>query len=110
MRVAVACEGGGVVSSRPGHCPSFVCYTIDKGVVTECHNLPVFDNTPHKAAGVLKALHLDALIAAGIDDEMSRDLTDDHIEVVLGEGGDVREKLDDYLARLLSGEEGDYAD
>ena len=110
MRVAVACEGGGVVSSQPGHCPSFVCYTIDKGVVTDCRNLPVFDNTPRKAAGLLKALGLDALIAADIDEEMSRDLTDEHIEVVLGEGGEVREELDDYLARLLSGVEADYAE
>lgn len=36
MKIAVACEGGGVVSSKPGHCSSFVCYTVDKGIVTDC--------------------------------------------------------------------------
>lgn len=108
MKVAVACEGEGMVSSKPGHCSSFVCYTIDKGVVTDCRNLPVFDNTPRKAAGVLRTLHLDTLIAAGIDDELSRDLLDGHIEVVLSGAGDVREELEGYLNGLMSGEESDY--
>ncbi|WP_282209125.1 NifB/NifX family molybdenum-iron cluster-binding protein [Parvibacter caecicola] len=110
MKIAVACEGGGVVSSKPGHCSSFVCYTVDKGIVTDCRNLPVFDNTPQKAAGILKALGLDALIAAGIDDELSQGLSDGQIEVVLRDGGAVREELEDYLNCLMSGEEEDYLD
>ncbi len=110
MRIAVAWEGEGRVSSQPSHCTSFVFYTIDKGKVTDCRNLPVFDNTPRKTAGLLKALSLDTLIAAGIDDELSRDLSDGKIEVVLGRPATVREELEEYLSGMMSGVEEDYAD
>ena len=71
---------------------------------------PFSTTPPQKTAGILKALGLDALIAAGIDDELSRDLSDGQIEVVLRDGGAVRDEFEDYLNCLMNGEEDDYLD
>ena len=39
MRIAVASEGL-AVSPYFGHCASFTCYRIERGIIVECQNMP----------------------------------------------------------------------
>ena len=39
MKIIVACEGLGV-SPHAVHCASFMCYTVERGIIADCRNLP----------------------------------------------------------------------
>ena len=52
MRIAVASEGL-AVSPYFGHCASFTCYRIERGIIVECQNMPNPHQTPARIAAVL---------------------------------------------------------
>ncbi|MCI2242222.1 NifB/NifX family molybdenum-iron cluster-binding protein [Adlercreutzia faecimuris] len=102
MKVAVACEGMGV-SHHAAQCASFMCYTVDKGIITDCRNLPNMGVTSHDAAQLVKDLGFDALIAGGIDMDMANELCYAGIEVVAGVEGTAREVAEAYISHTLMG-------
>ena len=55
MRIAVASEGL-AVSPYFGHCASFTCYRIERGIIVECQNMPNPHQTPARIAAVLREL------------------------------------------------------
>ena len=82
MRIAVASEGL-AVSPYFGHCASFTCYRIERGIIVECQNMPNPHQTPARIA-------VEALQAADI-------------EVVSNQAGSARDAAEAYLAHTLIG-------
>ena len=103
MKIAVACDGLNV-SSHAARCDSFMCYKVDKGIITECRNLPNMDVTSHAAAQLIIGLEFDALITGGIDMDMANELCSANIEVVAGVKGTAREALNAYVSNTLMGD------
>lgn len=102
MKIAVACTGMDL-SAHAAQCDGFMCYTVDKGIITDCRNLPNMYDTSAEAAELVQAMGLDTLITAGIDMDMANALCDAGIEVVAGAEGTPREALEAYLAHTLMG-------
>ena len=102
MRIAVACEGLDT-SPHATHCESFMCYTVTRGIIMDCHNLPNPNVSGTELAALLKDLGMDVLITAGIDMDSANALCYAGIEVVAGPVGNAREMVDKYLSRTLIG-------
>ncbi len=102
MKIAVACTGLGV-APHAAQCESFMCYTIERGIIKDCRNLPNMGITSAEAADLIKSLEFDALISGGIDMDTADALCKAGIEVVAGAEGTAREVLESYLSRTLMG-------
>ena len=83
MKIAVACDGLRT-SSHAARCGSFMCYTVEKGVITDCRNLPNMGVTSQEAADLINGLGFDAIITKGIDMDMAENLCASGVEVVAG--------------------------
>lgn len=102
MKIAVACNGMSV-SPHAAQCESFMCYNINKGVITECRNLPNMGITSAEGADLIKSAGFDVLITGGIDLDMADALCDCGVEVVAGTEGTAREVVDSYINSTLMG-------
>lgn len=102
MRVAVACDGL-VASSHAARCDSFMCYTIERGIIVDCRNLPNSGITSHEAARLIIDLGFDAIISGGIDMDMANELCGAGVEVVAGVAGTAREVVESYISHTLMG-------
>ena len=102
MKIAVACDGLRT-SSHAARCGSFMCYTVNKGVITDCRNLPNMGVTSHEAAQLVSSLGFDAIITKGIDMDMAEELCASGIEVVAGVDGTSREVVESYVTETLMG-------
>lgn len=102
MKIAVACDGMSV-SPHAAQCESFMCYTISKGIIKECRNLPNMGITSEEGAELIKQAGFDVLITGGIDMDMANCLCGSGIEVVAGTEGTAREVVDSYVSSTLLG-------
>ncbi len=102
MKIAVACDGL-TVSSHAARCDSFMCYTVDKGIITDCRNLPNMGVTSQEGADLITGLGFDAIISGGIDMDMANELCAHGIEVVAGVNGTSREVVESYITHTLMG-------
>lgn len=102
MKIAVACDGLRT-SSHAARCGSFMCYTVNKGVITDCRNLPNMGVTSHEAAQLVSNLGFDVIITKGIDMDMAEELCASGIEVVAGVDGTSREVVESYVTETLMG-------
>lgn len=102
MKVAVACDGLSV-SSHAARCDSFMCYTVDRGVIVDCRNLPNMGITSHEGARLIIDLGFDAIISGGIDMDMANELCAAGVEVVAGVEGSPREVVESYISHTLLG-------
>ena len=102
MKIAVACEGLNT-SPHAAHCDSFMCYTVNRGIISDCRNLPNPNIAGKELARLLKELGIDMLITSGIDMDTANALCYADIEVVAGPEGTAREVADKYLSRTLIG-------
>ena len=102
MRITVACEGLGV-SAHAVHCASFMCYTVNRGIIAECQNLPNPSMGAAQTVSMLQALDVDTIITGGIDMDFANMLCHAGIEVVAGVKGTAREVVEAYLNRTLIG-------
>ena len=102
MKIAVACNGMDL-SPHAARCDSLMCYTVDRGIITDCRNLPIMREGGFEAAELIRSVGFDTLITSGIDMDMAGDLCDAGVEVVAGAEGTPREALDAYLANTLMG-------
>lgn len=80
-----------------------MCYTIDKGVICDCRNLPNMGITSQEAANLIIGLEFDILISGGIDMDMADALCDAGVEVVAGVQGSAREVVEAYVSQTLIG-------
>lgn len=80
-----------------------MCYTVSKGVITDCRNLPNMGITSHEAASLIKNAGFDVIITGGIDIDMANELCCAGVEVVAGVEGTAREVAESYLNRTLMG-------
>ncbi|HIS39679.1 MAG TPA: hypothetical protein IAC12_02385 [Candidatus Aphodovivens avistercoris] len=104
MRIAVASDGLDVASYF-GAASSFMCYTVTRGIITECQNLP----NPHLAIdGLIKLFHevgVDILIVGRIEYDVANVLCHGGIEVVAGAQGNAADVARAYLSKTLTGVE-----
>ena len=85
MRIAVASEGL-AVSPYFGHCASFTCYRIERGIIV-----------------VLRELDVTAVITGIIERDAVEALQAADIEVVSNRAGSARDAAEAYLAHTLIG-------
>ena len=102
MRIAVACVGLGV-APHAARCESFMCYTVEKGIIRDCRNLPNMGITSAEAVELVQSLGFDALISGGIDLDTANELCRLGVEVVAGASGTAREVVEAYLSSTLMG-------
>ena len=102
MKIAVACDGLSL-SAHAARCDSLMCYTVSKGIITDCRNLPNMGGADSDIASLVKEAGFDALITDGIDIDTANELCCAGIEVVAGAQGSVREVLEAYINRTLMG-------
>ena len=102
MRIAVASEGL-AVSPYFGHCASFTCYKIERGIIVECQNMPNPHQSPARIAAVLRELDVTAVITGIIERDAVEALEAADIEVVANEEGSARDAAEAYLAHTLIG-------
>ena len=80
-----------------------MCYTVEKGVITDCRNLPNMGVTSQEAADLINGLGFDVIITKGIDMDMAEDLCASGVEVVAGVDGTSREVVESYVTETLLG-------
>ena len=102
MKIAVACDGLRV-SSHAARCDSFMCYTVEKGIIVDCRNLPNMGISSHEGAQLIIGLGFDAIISGGIDMDMANELCSSGVEVVAGVDGTAREVAEAYINHTLMG-------
>lgn len=102
MRIAVASEGLGV-SPYFERCTDFTCYTVEKGIIVECQNIPSPGASAARAATLLSKLGVDALIAGCIERTAKETIENAGIEVCSGVMGTARAAAEAYLAQTLIG-------
>lgn len=102
MRIAVASMGL-EVAPRFEQCESFMCYTVNHGVIAECQNMPNPVFAPSETSALLRGLEVGTLIVGLINVEVARVFCSDGVEVVAGASGAARTVVEQYLTRTLIG-------
>ena len=102
MKIIVACEGLGV-SPHAVHCASFMCYTVERGIIADCRNLPNPGLSAEDTAQMFIDLGVGTIITGGIDYDFANMLCHAGIEVVAGVEGSAREVLEAYINHTLIG-------
>ena len=112
MRIAVACQGLSVAPYFV-QCTSYTCYTVERGIISDSHTMPAFDQPIEKLIEVLKSVGIDALIVGLIEYDMAASICHSGIEIVAGAQGNALDVAKAYVSNTLSGVEevcsiGDY--
>lgn len=102
MRIAVTSEGL-EVSQSFGRCASYMCYTVDRGVIVECQNMPNPNLSMEKLIPLLRDLGVTVLIVGAIDYDTANVFCCADIEVIAGAQGSAREVVQAYLTHTLTG-------
>ena len=102
MRVAVACRD---LTVAPYFVQStgYMCYNVDRGIITGSRYMPALDQPLDKFVDLLKSIEVDALIVGLIEYDMAAVLCRNNIEVVAGATGDALEVAKAYVSKTLSG-------
>ena len=104
MRIAVTSDELNVSTSL-GRCASYTCYTVDRGIITQCQNFPNPNLPPAPTAHLLQNLGVDLVISNTIESSIEEALVKGGVEVVKGATGTARNAVDTYLSELLSGKD-----
>lgn len=102
MRIAVASDGLDV-APRFGQSASYMCYTVECGVIVECQNMPNPGLPTKKIVTLFREIGVDALIVGAIDYDVASLFCHEGIEVIAGAKGSARELTQNYLTRTLTG-------
>lgn len=102
MKVAVACDGLNVAPYF-AQCTSYMCYTVERGIITGSANVPITDNPAMKPLEFLKALGADTVIVGLIEYDLASNLCHHNIEVIAGAEGPAADVVRAYVSRTLSG-------
>ena len=108
MRIAVASEGLDVAPLFRSTV-SFMCYTVKRGIITECQNMPNPKLPIDELVELFKELEIDVMIVGRIEYEFANRLCRAGIEVVAGACGNaaavetLSEMLDQIQRRGMPG-------
>ena len=102
MKIAVACNGLDVAPFF-SQCSNYMCYTVDRGIIVGCQNMPALDQPLEQLIELLRAIGMDTLIVGRIEYDMASSLCISGIEVVAGAEGEALDVARAYVARTLSG-------
>lgn len=102
MRIAIACEGLRV-APRYEYCESYMCYTVDHGIIVDGQNMPSPGVNYHEIAATLYEIGVRVLIVGMIDESIANLYCEQGIEVIAGARGDARHVVDQYLTDELIG-------
>lgn len=104
MRIAVASDGLDV-SLHGNRCESYMCYTVDRGIIRECQNTPNPCLSPDLTADLFKQLGVSAFIVHVLDPAFRDAFEAAGIDVVTGAFGSTHRAVERYLASLFLGDD-----
>ena len=104
MRIAVASDGL-EVASYFASATSFMCYTVKRGIIAECQNMPNPKLPLDKLVGLFGELGIDVLIVGRIEYDIANRLCRAGVEVVAGARGNAGDVARGYLTQTLTGVE-----
>ena len=102
MRIAIACEGLHV-APRYEYCESYMCYTVDHGIIVDCQNMPSPGVNYHEIAATLYEIGVRVLIVGSIDASIADMYCQSGIDVIANAKGDARRLAEQYLTNELIG-------
>lgn len=102
MRIAVASDGLDV-SLHGNRCESYMCYTVDRGIITECQNTPNPCLSPKLTADLFKQLDVNVFIVHVLDPSFRSAFESAGIDVVAGAFGSTHRATENYLASMFMG-------
>lgn len=102
MRVAVACNGL-EIAPRYDLCEGLTFYTITRGIITECQNIPNPRIDQAELVDFFLANDISTLICDAIIIDHAKLYCSNNIEVVAGIKGNARSAVEAYLSKQLSG-------
>ena len=109
MRIAVTSNELNVSTSL-GCCDSYMCYTVDHGVITQCQNFPNPNLPPVSTVHLLQKLGVDLVISNTVESNIEGALADSGVEVIKGATGTARGAVENYLSKLLFGRDDIFTD
>lgn len=104
MRIAVASDGL-EVAPYFASTTSFMCYTVTRGIITECQNMPNPALPLEQLVELFLELGIDVLIVGRIEYNIANRLCRAGIEVVAGANGNAADVARGYLTKTLTGVE-----
>ena len=102
MNVAVACAGL-TVAPYFTQSTNYMCYTIERGIITGSKNIPAFDQPLESFIELFQSINIDTLIMGRIEYGMASKMCRSGIEVVAGAEGKALDVVKAYLSRTLAG-------
>lgn len=102
MKVAVACRGLEVAPYFL-QATDFMCYNVDRGIITGSRNLSSADFPAEKYEDLLHLLGADTVIVGFIEYNLANRLCKSGIEVVAGATGSACDVVRAYVSHTLSG-------
>ena len=104
MRIAVASDGLDV-SLHGNRCESYMCYTVDRGIITECQNTPNPCFPPKPTAELFKQLGVSVFIVHVLDPAFRAAFEAAGIDVVTDSFGSTHRAVESYLASMFLGDD-----
>ena len=104
MRIAVASDGLDV-SLHGDRCESYMCYTVERGIITECQNTPNPCLPPNLTADLLKKLGVNVFVVHVLDPKFRSAFEHAGIDVAVGAFGSTYRAVESYLASLFMGDD-----
>ena len=102
MRIAVASDGLDV-SLHGNRCESYMCYTVERGILRECQNTPNPCLSPELTAELFKQIGVSVFIVHVLDPSFREAFESAGIEVVTGSSGPTNRAVERFLATLFLG-------
>ncbi len=106
MRIAVASQGLDVAPWFL-HCSSYMCYRVEKGLITDCHNMPNLSMSSQQTAHLMHDLGITVVLANNLEGSAKQALQEAGIETVEGMNGTASAAARQYVTRTLTGTEYD---
>lgn len=104
MRIAVASEGLDVAPFFSAT-KSYMCYTVKRGIITDCQNMPNPKLSLEDLVALFLELGIDVLIVGRIEYAIASRLCRAGVEVVAGANGHAADVARSYLTKTLTGVE-----
>lgn len=103
MRIAIACDGLDV-APYSSCWSSFMCYTVERGLITKSQNVPnTCVSLASDLAPFLQELEISTFIAGEMEDDVADVLCHMGIEVLLDAHGPASDVIHAYITETLSG-------
>jgi len=99
-KIAVAAEGKNV-TEHFGHCPNFLIYTVENGIISNEESVPNPGHKPGFLPNFLADRGVNVIISRGMGGGAVDIFNDRAVEVVLGASGDAKTAVQKYLTGEL---------